>query len=139
MTPDTHGKVTDKVHPPTDYEGPEWEQRYSSNLSLIAALDGGGWSTPRPSRFTLGTERPGAQRIERPQGRPGLVRKISPSPGLNIWTVPPVPTRCADYAIPLQWCQTSKSNLAWTLYTMTQCSLDPVWLVALPVRDQGME
>ena len=22
---------------------------------------------------------------------------------------------------------------------MAQCSLDPVWLVALPVRDQGME
>jgi len=25
---------------------------YSSTLSLILALDGGGWSTPRPGRFT---------------------------------------------------------------------------------------
>ena len=25
---------------------------YGSTLSLISALDGGGWSTPRPGRFT---------------------------------------------------------------------------------------
>jgi len=27
-------------------------QTYSSNLSLTSALDRGGWSTPRPGRFT---------------------------------------------------------------------------------------
>ena len=29
---------------------------YSSTLSLTSVLDGGGWSTPRPSRFTLGQD-----------------------------------------------------------------------------------
>ena len=29
---------------------------YSSTLSLTSALDGGGWSTPRPGRFTSGKD-----------------------------------------------------------------------------------
>jgi hypothetical protein len=29
---------------------------YSSTLSLTSALDGGGWSTPRPGRFTPGKD-----------------------------------------------------------------------------------
>ena len=29
---------------------------YSSTLSLTSALDGGGWSTPRPGRFTPGND-----------------------------------------------------------------------------------
>ena len=45
-----------KVHPRTGHEGPEGEQRYSSTLTLISALDGGGWSTPRPGRFTPGKD-----------------------------------------------------------------------------------
>ena len=36
-------KVKGKVHPRTGHEGPEEEQRYSSTLSLILVLDGGGW------------------------------------------------------------------------------------------------
>ena len=28
------------------------DYRYSSTLSLTSALDGGGWSAPRPGRFT---------------------------------------------------------------------------------------
>ena len=32
------------------------EQRYSSTLSLTSALDGCGWSTPRPGRFTSGKD-----------------------------------------------------------------------------------
>jgi len=32
------------------------EKRYSSTLSLTSALDAGGWSTPRPGRFTPGKE-----------------------------------------------------------------------------------
>ena len=31
-----------KVHPITDNEGPEGDQRYSSTLSLTSALNGGG-------------------------------------------------------------------------------------------------
>jgi hypothetical protein len=45
-----------KVHPRTGHEGPEGEQRYSSTLSLISALDGGGWSTPSPSCFIPGKD-----------------------------------------------------------------------------------
>ena len=41
-----------KVHPRTGHKGPKGEWGYSSTLSLISALDGGGWSMPRPGRFT---------------------------------------------------------------------------------------
>ena len=44
------------VRPRTGYEGPEGEERYSSTLSLTSALDWGGWSTPRPGRFTTGKD-----------------------------------------------------------------------------------
>jgi hypothetical protein len=50
-----HG-VKGKVLPRTGHEGPEGEYRYSSTLSLTSALDVGGWSTPRPGRFTPGKE-----------------------------------------------------------------------------------
>jgi hypothetical protein len=45
-----------KVLPRTGHEGPEGEYRYSFTLSLTSALDGGGWSTPRPGRFTPGND-----------------------------------------------------------------------------------
>ena len=41
-----------KVHSRTGHEGPDREQRYSSSLSLILALDWGGWSMPHPCWFT---------------------------------------------------------------------------------------
>ena len=41
-----------EVHPRTGYEGPEWEQSYSSTLSLTSELDGSGCLTPRPGHFT---------------------------------------------------------------------------------------
>jgi hypothetical protein len=47
-------KVKGNVHPRTGHEGPEGKQRYSFTLSLTSALDGGGWSSPRPGRFTPG-------------------------------------------------------------------------------------
>jgi hypothetical protein len=34
------------------YEVPEGEQRHTSTLSLTSALNGGGWPTLRPGRFT---------------------------------------------------------------------------------------
>jgi hypothetical protein len=46
--------VKGKVHLITGHEGTEGEQTYSSTLSLTLALDGGGWSTPRPGRFSSG-------------------------------------------------------------------------------------
>ena len=41
-----------KVQPIAGHEGPEVEHRYSSTLCLTSALDGSGWSTPRPGGFT---------------------------------------------------------------------------------------
>ena len=41
-----------KVMPGSDHEGPEGKNRYSSDLSLTSALDGGWWLTPRRSLFT---------------------------------------------------------------------------------------
>ena len=46
----------DKVHPRTEHEDLQREQRYSSTLSLTSALDGDGWSRPRPGRFTTGKD-----------------------------------------------------------------------------------
>ena len=71
-----------KVHPKTSHEGPEWEKRYISTFSLTSALDGGGWSTPRP------------------QGRSGQVRKNSPPPGFDPRTVQPIASLYIDWAIP---------------------------------------
>jgi hypothetical protein len=45
-----------KGHPITGRENPEGEYSYSSTLSLTSALDAGGWSTPRPGRFTPGKD-----------------------------------------------------------------------------------
>ena len=52
----TYGKGKGKVHPTTIHEGPEGEYRYSSTHSLTSAIDGGGWSTPRPGRFNPGND-----------------------------------------------------------------------------------
>jgi hypothetical protein len=41
-----------KAHLRIGHEVPEGELRHSPTLSLNWALDGGGWSTPRPGRFT---------------------------------------------------------------------------------------
>jgi hypothetical protein len=40
------------VHPRTAHEGPQGKQSYSCTISLTTALDKGGWSPPRSSRFT---------------------------------------------------------------------------------------
>jgi hypothetical protein len=50
-----------KVHPITGHEAVEGEYSYSS-ISLISALDGGGWSMPRPGRYTTG-KKPGTHSI----------------------------------------------------------------------------
>jgi hypothetical protein len=77
--------ILGKVPPRTGHEGPEGEYRYSSTLSLTSTLDGGGWSTPHPGRFTPGkdTRYPFYRRVGGPQGRSGRARKISPPPGFD--------------------------------------------------------
>ena len=53
---------------------------YSSNLSLTSAVDGSGWSAPRPGRFTAGKETwyHLYRRLDGPQGQSGRLRKILP-------------------------------------------------------------
>ena len=45
-----------EVHPRTGHGSPGREQRYSCTLSSTSALDGGGWATLRPGRFTPGKD-----------------------------------------------------------------------------------
>ena len=45
-----------KFLPIIGHEGPVGEQMYSSTLPSTSALDAGGWSTPRPGRFTPGKD-----------------------------------------------------------------------------------
>ena len=95
-------QVKGKIHPRTVHEDPEQEQTYSVTLSLTSALDGGGWSTPRPGRFTPGKETryPLYRRLGRHQGRSEWMRKISPPPGFNPRNVQPITSRYTDCAIP---------------------------------------
>jgi hypothetical protein len=87
-----------KGHPRTGHEGPEGEWRYSPTLSLTSALEGGGWSAPRPGRFTPGkdTRYPLYRRLGGPQGRSGRMGKISPPPGFDPRNVQPVASRYTD-------------------------------------------
>ena len=62
--------------PRTGHEGPEGEQMYIFTLPSTSALDGGGLSTPRPSRLAPGKD-PLYRRLGGPQDRSGRVRKIS--------------------------------------------------------------
>ena len=97
--PFAFGKDKGKVHPRIVHEGPEREQMYSSTLSLTLALDGGGWSMPRPGHFTheKETQYPLHRRLDGPQGRSGRVRTISrPPQGFDPRTVQPVASRYTD-------------------------------------------
>ena len=68
----------------------------SSTPSLASALDGGDGQRHAPAALPPGKTR----RLGGPQGHFGRVRKISPSPGFDPRTVPPVAIRYTDCAIP---------------------------------------
>jgi hypothetical protein len=90
-------KLTSTVHPKRGREGPEGDYRYSSTLSLTSAIDGSGWSTPRPGRSTPGKETSYVlQEVGWEQGWSGRVRKISPPPGFDTQTVQSVASRYTD-------------------------------------------
>jgi hypothetical protein len=76
----------------------------SSTLSLSSALDGGGWLTSRPGRFTPGKETmyPLCTRLGWTQGQSGRARKITRQMGFDPWTVQPVASRYTDGAIAAQ-------------------------------------
>ena len=84
-----------KGHPITGHEGPEGEQMYSFTLPSPSALDGGGWSPPRPRRFTPGKD-PVYRREGGPQGRSVGVGKISPPPGFDHRTFQALASRYTD-------------------------------------------
>ena len=42
--------------PKTSCEGTEEQQRFTSILSVLSEVEGGGWSTPNSGHFTLGKE-----------------------------------------------------------------------------------
>ena len=80
-----------KVHSRTDHE--DIEAKW------------GGWSEPRPGRFTpWNTWYPFYRRLCRPQGQSGRVWKISPPLGFDPQTVQPFVSRYTDYAIPAHFC-----------------------------------
>jgi hypothetical protein len=92
-----------KVHPRTGHEGPDGEQMYSSTFPSTSALGWGGWSTPRPCRFTPGKTRyllVLCRRLGGPACRSGRVRKISPPPGFDPRTVEPVANRFTVLSYP---------------------------------------
>ena len=67
----------------------------SSTLALTSALDGDGWLTPRPGRFTPENDKV----LGGFQGQSRRVRKISPLPEFEPRTVQHVASRHTDYAI----------------------------------------
>ena len=50
------------------------------------------------------TRYPLYRRLGKPQGRPGRLRKISPTPGFGLRTVQPVASRYTDWAISAPSC-----------------------------------
>jgi len=82
-------QVKGKVQPRTGHGDPQEEQSYSSTLCLTSTLDGDGWSTPRPGRFTPGkeTQYPFYRGLIRPQGGSGQGRKRPHSSAFDPTTV----------------------------------------------------
>jgi hypothetical protein len=93
-----------KFHSRTGHIGSEGKNKYSSTLYLTSALDGVDGQSHVPA--ALAPPPPGKTRyplyrsLGGPQGRTGRVRKISPPPGFDPWTVLPVASCYTDFAIP---------------------------------------
>jgi hypothetical protein len=79
-----------KVHPKTGHEGPERKQRYNSTLPLTSTLDGVGTQRHASAALSPGKTRYPLCWLGGPQRRSGGVRKISPPPGFDPWTVQPI-------------------------------------------------
>ena len=82
-------QLESNIHHRTGHESPEGKQTYSSTISWTSALDEGGWSTPRPGRFTPGKDPvPIVQEVGWAPGPVWTVAKISPPPGFDPPTYP---------------------------------------------------
>ena len=98
LCPGLRQGIQGRVHP----EQAKKEQRYSFSISFTSALDGGGWSTPRPGRFIprKETHSPYYRTMDEPQGRSRRVWEASSPPGFDPLTIRFVVTRDKDYVIP---------------------------------------
>jgi hypothetical protein len=85
---------------------------------MTKALEGGEGSASSPNRSSpLGKTRyPLHRRLSGPQGQSGQVRKISPPPGFDPWTVRTIASRYTDYA-------TQPTSVKYTVHLTMQ---DPV-------------
>ena len=87
-----------KALPRTGHEGPEGEQMYSSTLPSTSALDGGGWSTPRPGGLT--PRKDPVPIVQEAGWAPGPVwtgaENLAPPPGFDPRTVQSVASRYTD-------------------------------------------
>jgi hypothetical protein len=85
---------------------------------MTTALEGGEESASHPCRFSPleKTKYPLHRRLGGPQGRSGQVRKISPPPGFDPWTVHPIASCYTDYA-------TRPTSVKYTVHLTMQ---DPV-------------
>jgi hypothetical protein len=106
-----------KVHHRTGHEGPEWDMTYSSSLSLTLALDGGGWSAPRPGCFVprKETRYPLHRRLGGPQGdqdrcRKSRLHRDSISWPSNPWRVAIPSTLSQPTIIPRGWRKFQRSK-----------------------------
>jgi len=104
-------------------------------FSLTSALDGSGWSAPRPGRFTP-QEREPVRTVQETEWLPEPVRKISPPPEFNPRTVQPVACRCTTWAIPahkLMWFfNYNKKN--HSLLDVCLCERFPLLLCKEPLK-----
>jgi hypothetical protein len=88
-----------KGHPITGHQGPRGGVQVQLYSFSTSALVGGGWSAPRPGRFTRKKDPvPIVQEAWWAQGRSGRVEKFWSPPGFDSRTVQPVASRYTDWA-----------------------------------------
>ena len=106
--PKQYKEYLSSVHPTTGHKGPGGRggaYKCSPTVSLISALDGMEGQRHAPTTLPpWKTRYPLYRRLGGPQGRSGRVRKISPPPGFDPWTIQPTASRYTDWAIPTHIC-----------------------------------
>ena len=89
-------KVKVKIQPRTGHEGSEMDYSYSWKFYLTSTLDGCGWSTPRPGRFTAWVRDPvpTVQEVEWVAGQVWRVEENLLRTSVDPRTVQPLQSRC---------------------------------------------
>ena len=93
-------RVKGKVHPRTDNEGPDGEERYNSTLHLTSALDAvGGQRHATAALSPVKAWCPFYRRLGGTKSRSGRVRKMYPQLGFDPRTIQPLASHYTDWAI----------------------------------------